>query len=189
MSDLILEPTTAALWQRLVRESAHESGSVLGEELEAYLMMLLHRFLGRPEMVQAIMGRDYLRAQAFDKTLRAEHLRDVGDQCLLYAGLFPGMAHKRRVSINYFVDLGRTAYLDLAGALTHGAGQLFLSLAEAFVTLMDTLSSLRSRPAFSDLYALDQFDLWHKSGSRAARRALAEHTQAMPVPVLSQQIH
>lgn len=189
MSDLILEPTTTALWQRLVREGAQASGYVLEEDLEAYLMMLLQRFTRRPEMVHAIMGRDYLRAQTFDKRQRAEHLRDVGDQCLLYTGLFPGIAHKRRVTINYFIDLGRTAYFELAGVLTQGAKQLFLSLAEAFVSLMDTLITLRARPALYDLSVLGQFDLWAQNGSREALRALGQNTPASPVPLLSQYLH
>ena len=189
MSDLILEPTATALWQRLVRESANENGLTLDAELEAYLMILLQRFIRRPELMHAIMGRDYLKAHTLGGGLRAEHLRDVGDQCLLFAGLFPGVAHKRRVSISYFIDLGRTAYIDLANALNQGTGQLFHTLAGAFVTLMDTLGTLRARAAFSDLTALDQFDLWYSCGSQAARRALARITDATPAPPLSQHRH
>lgn len=40
--------------------------------------------------------------------VRDERLRDVADQCLILAGLFPGLA-RRRVSPTYFIDLGRGA--------------------------------------------------------------------------------
>ncbi|OBS09383.1 hypothetical protein [Acidihalobacter prosperus] len=181
MSDLILEPTAAALWQRLIREGASDAGQPLDDELEAYLMMLLQRFHRRPELARTIMALEYLKAQTGNGGIRAGQLRDVGDQCLLFAGLFPGIARRRRVGIDYFVDLGRTAYLDLAGALSQGAGQLFHALAAGFVTLMDTLSAMRARPAFEALGALDQFELWSRTGSRGAREALARHTRAIPV--------
>ncbi|AOU99257.1 hypothetical protein BI364_16120 [Acidihalobacter yilgarnensis] len=182
MSDLILEPTIAALWQRLVREGANDTGHPLDAHLEAYLMMLLQRFSRRPELARTLMALEYLKAQTMTGSLRAEHLRDVGDQCLLFAGLFPGIARRRRVGIDYFIDLGRSAYLDLAGALNQGSGQLFRTLAAAFVSLMDTLNAMRARPAFEALSALDQFELWSNSGSQAARRALAHRTDATPIP-------
>lgn len=182
MSDLILEPTAAAQWQRLIRDSAQETGHLLDAELESYLLMLLQRFTHRTDLVHAIMGRNYLMAQTLTGGLRMEQLRDVGDQCLLFAGLFPGIARRRRVSVDYFVDIGRAAYLDLAHALNQGTGQLFHAIATAFVALMDTLNSIRMRPAFEDLSMLDQADLWYSCGSRAALRVLTQRTGALPMP-------
>lgn len=183
MNELILEPTAAALWQRLIREGAGETGHPLDADLEAYLMMLLQRFTRRPEMTRSIMALEYLEAQHAGGGRRFERLRDVGDQCLLLAGLFPGTARRRRVGVTYFVDLGRTAYYDLAQALNQGAGQLFQALAAGFIALMDTLNAMRARPAFESLTALEQFDLWAHSGSAAARRAFAQHTDGTPIAV------
>ncbi len=190
MSTLILEPTAQALWHRVVREASGAAGRTLDDTLEAYLLMLLLRFAHRPEILRTIMAREYLEGMQQTGRARDERLRDVGDQCLILAGLFPGLARRRRVSPAYFIDLGRGAYGELASRLARSAAELYRELATAFVALMDVLHALRGNQALEMLSPLERWELWERSGSRAARDALlGEDDAALPALIAASGVH
>lgn len=178
MNGLIVESTSEALWQSAIEAACRESGQRLDESLEAYLLFLLLRFSRRPELLRTLMAKEYLEGLQLGGRLRDERLRDVGDQCLLLAGLFPGMAARRRVTPTYFVDLGRTAYGELAARLKRSLAALYRDLALGFVALMDVLHALRGSAALEALSPLEQWALWSHAGSRSAHRALLEGKQA-----------
>ncbi len=179
---LRIEPTATAQWHSLVREAEARLGRRLDEDLESYLVFLLMRFAGRPELAARVLALDYLRGLRAGGRRRLDALRDVGDQCLLYSGLFPRRARRRNVRVRYFVDLGRTAYQELGATLQHGAAEIYLRLAEHFVALMDVLLALREGPAAREATdALEAVELALETSSRAARERLAEWTDAIPV--------
>jgi hypothetical protein len=189
MSTLILEPTAQALWHRALREASGAAGRTLDDALEAYLLMVLMRFAHRPEILRTIMAREYLEGMQLTGRVREERLRDVGDQCLILAGLFPGLARRRRVSTAYFVDLGRGAYGELAARLAQSAAGLYRELAAAFVALMDVLHALRGSHALETLTPLEHWELWESTGSRTARTALAGSGEALPVAAGAPGVH
>jgi hypothetical protein len=139
------------------------------------------RYLSRPDMTQRIMALDFLAAMQQDEPGRSGSLRDVGDQCLLYSGLFPRRVERRRVRVSYYVDLGRSAYQSLAASLQNMA-QLFDRLAEDFVVAMDTLQSIRVMANQTNgLTALQSYELWQATQSRVARQAFSPDS----LPVLN----
>ena len=171
MSTLVLEPTVTAQWHSLVSEAEARSARRLDETLQSYLVFLLMRFAARPELAASVMAREFLEGAATPGRLGQDRLRDVGDQCLLFSGLFPRRAERRLVRISYYVDLGRAAYGQLAEDRSPGSAALFAQLAEGFVALMEVLqamSSLTGTPALDLLHAVD---LWHDTGSSHALRA------------------
>src|SRR5215210_5102344 len=98
MAQLILEPTPTAQWQRLVQEASTNASRTLDEQLESYLVFLLVRCCAQTDILQRIMAVEYLHSLAATQgRMRNERLRDVGDHCLLFAGLFPHIARKRLV--------------------------------------------------------------------------------------------
>jgi len=181
MSQLILEPTATAQWQSLVCEAEAACECRLGEELESYLVFLLMRFVARPELSDRVMAVDYLHAALARGGQQIEQLRDVGDQCLLLSGLFPAQAERRLVRVSYFVNLGRSAYDMLAQRLEQAAAQVYVSLAEGFVNLLEVLQAIRGLDGKPVLGALQQLELWADTGSRAAWRSLQAETDGFPV--------
>ena len=181
MRTLVLEPTETAQWHMLVTEAAASCDCRLDEGLESYLVFLLMRFAGRPELAASVMALEYLRGMLSLGRLRHEHLRDVGDKCLLYSGLFPRRAERRRVRISYFVDLGQAAYRQLALAPTHAGADLYARLSATFVLLMDVLQAMRGL-GDAGLDPLHTLELWNDTGSRRAYQALRRMTDATPVP-------
>lgn len=182
MSELILEPTAKAIWHRLVTEAEQRSRCQLDEQKESYLVFLLMRYLQRPDMVKSVLALRFLSAARASGRVRDGKLQDVGDQCLIYAGLFPEQAERRRVRISYFVDLGRTAYMGLADAGPRGTASLFAGLAAAFVHLMDVLRAMRAVEQQALFTALQAAETWSETGSPLALQELGRYTDAIPIP-------
>jgi hypothetical protein len=143
MTAILADGPQVALWTDLVHEAEQGAATRLDEELESYLVFLL---MGHTRDVQLHCGAvalDYLLARAASGTRHKQELRDVGDRCLLLAGLYPEQAERRLVSIRYFLDVGSNAYEELASALSAGIAQLYGHLAQAFARLVRVLMEVR----------------------------------------------
>lgn len=167
-------------WHSLVNDAEQAAGVSLEPDLESYLVFTLMRYLSRPDMAQRVLALDYLQAAHCQGREQQDRLRDVGDQCLLYSGLFPRRAERRRVRISYYVDLGRTAYHHL-GSSRVALSSLYAELAHAFVSAMDVLQAIRGMREEQRLDPLNCLDLWQDTGSAMARQALADITDATPL--------
>ena len=175
---LILEPTEAAQWHKLLQQAEEEYGCFLDESMESYLVFTLMRFMKDRGLASQAVALDYLRAHGLPRSLRLDQLRNIGDECLLLSGLYPKRAEKRLVRVSYYVDLGRSAYQNISDSMQQSASDLYRQLAEAFVTMMDLLQTIRDfgSPA---LQPLQTMELWSDTGSRRAFTALGD--KAMPL--------
>ena len=181
MRRILDQPGNISHWQALVAEAEDLAGVQLDEELESYLVFTLMRYLRRPEMTQRILALDFLEAFQHTHPQRSEALRDVGDQCLLYSGLFPRRAERRRVRVSYYVRLGRSAYQNLADSLNKTA-DLFAHLAAEFVAAMDTLQAIRVLgQQTTGLLPAQAYELWQDTASRQAYAEVVRQTSGQPV--------
>lgn len=187
MSSLNSELQPTAQWQKLVKEAEIENRIQLDEELESYLVFLLMRYTEKPEMAAKVMALEYLRGMQINGSHRQVQLRDVGDQCLLFCGLFPRRAERRRVRIGYYVDMGRSAYHSVSEASQKAMAIMFAHLSERFVELMDTLQAMRSLHSSKNelLDPLSAFELFSECGSQRARTILAKSTADTPMIIKS----
>jgi hypothetical protein len=129
------------------------------------------------------MAEDYLQAFACRSGERIGRLRDVGDHSLLFSGLFPQLAEHRLVSISYFINLGRSAYMQLSGLLECGWALVYGHLSEAFVVLVDILHAMRELDSHPVLTPIQAMELWQDSGSRHCYQQIsAAHTRTVPIP-------
>lgn len=184
MTQLVLQPTATAQWHDLVNEAQHAAHCQLDETLESYLVFLLERFSRRPEMLSRILARDYLEASS-QPFQQHEQLRDIGDHCLLFSGLFPQLAERRLVRISYFVSLGRSAYHRIAASDYKGDSSingLYAGLSRGFVQLMDILHAIRTLGAEHNeqMMPLQAYELWQDTGSQQAYQLLCELSDAIP---------
>jgi hypothetical protein len=171
---MLTYPSSLVLWQDVIRHAESRCFVTLNENLETYLIALLIRYSNKPDIAQRVFAKAFLEAMQLRERQRSASLQCVGDQCLLYAGLFPLAAEKRHVKVNYFVDLGRTAY----GAVSKTANDLYWMLAIEFVMLMDVLQSIRQIP---DLLPLQAYEQWDELGSQRALLVLQEYTRGTPI--------
>ena len=170
---LILEPTEAAQWHKLLQQAEAEYGCFLDESMESYLVFTLMRYMKDRRLASQVVALDYLNARELPKSLRVDQLRNIGDQCLLLSGLYPKRAERRLVRVSYYVDIGRTAYQSISESMQKAVSDLYAQLAEAFVTLMDVLQTIRDfgSPALQPIQSLE---LWSDSGSRRAFASLSK---------------
>ena len=190
MSILELQPTPTALWHKLVCDAEEAMDIKLDHDLESYLVFLLMRFTSKPSALSKILALDYLNCQKSSGTIRQELLRDVGDQCLLFSGLFPKLAERRQVKNSYYVNLGRGAYSDLSGSLRHSLANMYAQLSESFVSLMDVLRAIRTSGDHHDLSnPLQAFELWDETKSQHAYKTLLETSNALPASNISHKKH
>jgi len=182
MSRLILEPTPQAQWLTLVHEAQAACDRHLDESLESYLVFLLMRFTDRPYCTARIMAEDYLKSQSLSGEQRAGRLREVGDHCLLFSGLFPQLAERRLVPVSYFVAIGQGSYQQLSAVLDRGWSTVYSHLSEAFVVLMDILHAMRGLDGETVLTPIQAMDLWQDTGSRRCYEQLCAEGDANPVP-------
>ncbi|MBL8300382.1 MAG: hypothetical protein JNN30_18760 [Rhodanobacteraceae bacterium] len=160
MSRILTDTAATALWHELVREAEHNGAAPLDNDAESYLVFLLMRHLRDAELGGRIMALDYLEALQNAPTPREQKLRDVGDRCLLIAGLYPQQAQRRLVGLDYFLALGAQAYTDLASAARNVLAELYGRLAESFARLVRVLVEVRRLASgFDALGALDRHTL------------------------------
>lgn len=183
MSRILTEPTETAQWYALLKEAQTFYGMPIPVELESYLVFLLQRFTCSPQLASSVLALEYLESQRVQGRLRDQKLREVGDKCLLFSGIFPERAINCHVSVSYFVDLGRKAYQYLAELpnSTPSQQQLFLNLYLQFVHLMDILQCIRELGNEQDTLPLPLAeDLWRKVGSRHALKVLQHYSRDSP---------
>lgn len=179
MQSLILHSSSTAQWYTLLGEAQQQSAITLRKELEAYLVFLLIRFTEQPNIASSILGLEFLQGcQTVRDPSKQYQLKEVGDKCLLYAGLFPGRATRKRLKVSYFVRLGKSAYSTLSN-YQFSDEPLFTSLSQEFTNLMDVLQFMRGTLSAIDL--LEALELWHETGSRAAWERWCQAKSSLPL--------
>lgn len=145
MKTLILHPTELSQWHSLVNEAQAATQFVLDENTESYLVFLLMRFTQGSQLMESVLALEFLDALQHSRHKKVETLRDVGDKSLLFCGLFPGMAKKRRVSVDYFIDLGQAAYRTVGDLQQAEMGRLYWRLSSEFYHLQQILQAMRNQ--------------------------------------------
>ncbi len=143
MGKLILHPTDISQWYALVSEAEVTTQVVLNERTESYLVFLLQRFSHTPQLADSTLALDFLESMATFGKSQIEKLTIVGDKSLLLCGLFPGVVERRNVNLDYYVDMGKAAYLSVSELQNKPDSDLFLDLSTNFPSLQTILQALR----------------------------------------------
>lgn len=143
MKNLILHPTDISQWYALVTEAEMAAHQNLNENTESYLVFLLQRFAQTPQLFESTVAMDFLTAVQGSTQLQIEQLKAVGDKSLLLCGLFPGLAARRHVSIDYYSQMGQAAYLTVSELQERATAELYLQLSQYFPNLQKILQAMR----------------------------------------------
>jgi hypothetical protein len=158
MKNLILHPTDISQWYALVTEAEMATHLSLNENTESYLVFLLQRFVQTPHMLESTVAMDFLTAVHGSTQVQIEQLKAVGDKSLLVCGLFPGLASRRHVSVNYYSQMGQSAYLTVSELQERSTAELYLQLSQYFPDLQKTLQAMRGR--FFQFSQAEQHAIW-----------------------------
>jgi hypothetical protein len=184
-TELHITQTTG--WRALLTHAQLAGGVMLSGMVEEHLVALLFRHVGA-ELTPADLEAGLL--DRVDRILHAD-TRDpvvVGDQCLLFAGLFPEHAIRKGVPIAYFVEVGRNAYREYA---TRNDSPLYAVIADEFVRAMDTLQTLRVLSSGEPcIDAFNAYHLWRDLGSAHGWRVLRALSSGLPASeAVSRHLH
>jgi len=172
MSVIITNKTAIEMWQGLVHNACETCQQPLEEELESYLVFMLMRHLQDSSLASKPMAPDYLKGMQTQGQSGIQQLQLVGDQCLLCSGLYPYRSRRRLVKAQYYIDIGRSAYLQMASRAKRSSIQLYENLSRYFVEMMDILQALRYSANPELLDSLLLMENWQDNHSRYARKLL-----------------
>lgn len=178
MQRVDLHLSEIAGWRALLTEAQMVAKLYLPESVEEYVLCLLYRTIGQPPRTE------YDHSVGFLERLFQAHpnvvgdLRSIADQCLVFSGLFPEHAIRKRIPITYFVQLGQNAYLEHAARFKQAISR---ELGEHFVAIMDILQTTRELNSGEPcIDALNAYHLWRDAGSTHAWQVLRRLTPALP---------
>ena len=95
---------------------------------------------GEPTLAESL-----LRARLERGAARLRCMRALGDRALFVAGFFGDSLARGLADLDYYEEIGRSAYEDVAGALEARWSSLFRELARRWVTLVDVLAEVGDR--------------------------------------------
>lgn len=185
MSAIVTQPTTTALWHSLILDAEQACKQTLDSEIESYLVFLLMRFTQESQFAGKIMAMEFLEGMQASGKQQQVKLRDVADGCLLTSGLFPQHARRRQVTVRYYMDIGRSAYLQLALACGDALAAMYHELAGKFAALMDVLHAVRELSGEHQRFEpLDLHAMW-QAGSQGAFQRLVGSSQQGALPLVN----
>jgi len=130
----------------------------------------------RPLALMMVDAADATTAQQ-----RSLSLQRIGDVALFTAGFFSeGLANKP-VDIDYYIQMGGTAYGSLSDEIkgtTRGRAliDVYCELAHKFQVLVDVLHEVRDGAVkSSDTNVLRTYEIWRKTGSKRAAALLRQN--------------
>ncbi|MGZ5958459.1 MAG: hypothetical protein ACXWLI_08620 [Myxococcaceae bacterium] len=103
-------------------------------------------------------------------------LRRLGDVSLYKAGFFAGALRDSVVGQGYTIEMGRTAYAQVAGLARGGFAHVYDELGRKFRPLVDVLEGIaaRSSARSSPAGALRVYESWRRTGSETLESVLVD---------------
>jgi hypothetical protein len=139
---IIVQPTELAHWHAVVNEAQVAVDCQLEESVESYLVYLLMRFNTFAALSDSVLAKDFFKASQASGRHRVEILQGLGDKSLIFSGFFPEQAEQRNVKLNYFIDMGKSAYQSVA-LFKENEKALFLALSDGFVSMITVLNLVK----------------------------------------------
>jgi hypothetical protein len=176
-----LSRTNLTEYFRDLLQSAMRSQEVRSsEETEFYLVKLLEAF-ARPDKgwFERPLAIEYLESFHSPPPHRYGRLKRVGDTALFVSGVFMESLHRKLVSSDYYMQLGRRAYGHLT-TLSRGVGalrgDLFAELESRFSDFVRVLAEISFRELFhGDAHTLRVYTRWMYTRSESDARWLLRH--------------
>lgn len=155
-------------------------------ETEFYLVNLLNQFMTTDRLYKRDAEGNALEeplALMVKEALEQPHaevqrlmLRQVGDVSLYKAGFFQDSLNRKLVDVDYYIDMGGTAYQAVAArAEEDHLRDLYSELAEKFGSFVEVLAEVSDKTTpKSEKDILRMYDLWLRTKSERAAKALQE---------------
>lgn len=197
MSSSIVETANVeSFFHESITDSVSSQNVDVCEETVVYMTQLLTQYVRSEELFDQDEDGVQLKplailycqaAAAEDFQARRERLKKLGDLALFVSGWFAHSLERRRVGVNYYVQMGECAYDSLSESCGESVrervfAQIFQDLALNFNALRDAIAAIHmtaDNRTDSDLLGL--YELWQRSGNtRAADLLRSEGINVLP---------
>jgi hypothetical protein len=132
---------------------------------------------------RSTLAETFLKAQTADGAVRHDMLRRLADRTLYITGFFADSLQRKLVDIDYYVDVGGTAYRALAEESREDVkGRVFLELGRRFTEFVDVISAVSLKAKMTDEEnILRLYEVYNLTGSESAREQLLSRGLLAPV--------
>ena len=178
-------------------DAAIDNQGVLVNPHTAHYVVNLLTLFSRSEELYEDHGEGYglrplalMMADAVDAATPVERsfsLQRIGDIALFIAGFFADSLASKPVDVDYYIQMGGTAYGSLSEEVRgtsrgRALGDVYRELARKFQIVVDVLNEVRdSARQSSDLDLMRPYEVWLRTGSRRAA-ALLKQNGVIPMP-------
>ena len=176
MADALFRSESPTEFFRELVESAMQNQRVSAHELTSfYVVNLLAGFVhGDAHAGDQPLGTQFARALQTAGSEQRDGLRTVGDQSLFISGFFADSLNRRLVDVDYYIQLGESAYRSLARQADRTLSDVFDELSGKFTTFVDVLGEVSERTSISsNADVLRLYEKWLRTGSRRSGDLLA----------------
>lgn len=185
-NDLKLIAQPQEFFKELISEAMDNQHVSAQPETEFYLVNLMNQFITTDRLYPrdaeghvreeplALMVKEAIE-QPETEAQRAL-FRHVGDVSLYVAGYFQDSLNRKLVDVDYYIDMGGTAYRQVAArADAEVFRSLYGELAEKFPAFVEVLAEVSDKTAQkTEKDLLRYYDLWLRTKSERAAKALQE---------------
>lgn len=122
------------------------------------------------------LAETYLKAMNAEPTLRADMLKKLADRALYIAGFFSDSLQRKLVDVDYYNDMGMTAYSVLADSSREDlTAKVYREYATKFMNFTQILSTIALQARVQDeANIMRLYETYAKTGSDVAREKLLE---------------
>jgi hypothetical protein len=172
-----LGSTVEAFFQDEVERAFRDEGLSPGVRVEHYVVQLLSGYAVQ-QIESTPLALRMLAAAGAPQRERRRHLRRIGDTSLYVSGFWSDSLEGRVVDVDYYIEMGGSAYGELArgdGLSGDPLGDVFGELAGNFVRFVGALALISRRVATptTDRDILRLYRQWQRTKSANAAARLA----------------
>lgn len=155
-------------------------------EAEVYLLKLLTEFM-RPEKLYTQDGQGHLKDEPLTFLLKGaleerhpevskKMFRKLGDLSLYFAGFFQESLQKKMVDVDYYIEIGGTAYSEVASRTPeNNAAEMYGEMSQKFGSLVDVFSEMSALTLpKTEQNLLKIYENWIQTKNKKAEKILME---------------
>ena len=175
--NLTLVAQADAYFYELISAALFHQNVKAKPETEFYLVNLMNGFIAADKLRQeplALMVKEALEHPEI--SAQRSLLREIGDVSLYVAGFFQDSLARKLVDVDYYIDMGGTAYQQVAVRADETLQRtVYEELAAKFGSFVDVIAEVSDKTTQkSEKNLLRMYDLWVKTRSERAAKALQE---------------
>lgn len=170
-----------------VEEALTQRNVQVSDPARIYLVELLTHFISVDHLFefdekvgkkrQEALAILYLKAQNSTTAVKMELLKRLGDTSLYVSGFFGDSLNRKIVDVDYYVEMGETAYHQLSSEVTdEKQSTIFQEYAKRFVDFVDVLTLISQAAQIqSNEDLLKLYNRYLATGSPLAEKQLLDH--------------